>query len=183
MEPNEGAARVSGVRDIDGDPAAEVAALYRRTWPRLIGLLISVGGTRADAEEVAQDAYVKLLDRWDKIRRYDDPEAWVRAVAVRTLVSRLRRQQVAARALAKLSGRPTDVQPPDDDALDVAAALAQITPTQRAVAVLYYVMDLSIEQIADELQLPRGTVKSRLARARQALAPLLEVEEEVAGRA
>ncbi|NEA33052.1 sigma-70 family RNA polymerase sigma factor [Streptomyces sp. SID13031] len=172
------------MREIDGDPAAEVAALYRRTWPRLIGLLVSVGGSRADAEEIAQDAYVKLLDRWDKIRRYDDPEAWVRAVAVRALVSRLRRQQVATRALAKLTGRASEVPGPDEeDALDVAAALAQLSPAHRAVAVLYYVMDLPIEQIADELQLPRGTVKSRLARARQALAPLLVVDEEVPGHA
>ena len=179
MEPGRGAARVRGVRDIDGDPAAEVAALYRRTWPRLIGLLVSIGGSRADAEEIAQDAYVKLLGRWDKIRRYDDPEAWVRAVAVRALVSRLRRQQVAARAAAKLMGRSAEVRGPDGDALDVAAALARITPAHRAVVVLHHVMDLPIEQIADELELPPGTVKSRLARARQALAPLLAVQEEV----
>jgi RNA polymerase sigma-70 factor (ECF subfamily) len=165
------------VQDFDGDPAADVAALYRRTWPRLIGVLGSIGGSRADAEEVAQDAYVKLLSRWDSIRRYDDPEAWVRAVAVRTLVSRLRRQQVATRALAKLRGRPTEVREPDGEALDVAAALARITPAQRAVVVLHHVMDLPIEQIAEELQLPPGTVKSRLARARQALAPLLVVKE------
>ena len=179
MEPGGGVARVRGVRHIDSDPAAEVAALYARTWPRLIGVLVSIGGSRADAEEVAQDAYVKLLGRWDRIRRYDDPEAWVRAVAVRTLVSRLRRQQVAARASAKLRGRTEEVRGPDGDALDVSAALARITPAQRAVVVLHHVMDLPIEQVADELGLPPGTVKSRLARARQALAPLLAVQEEV----
>ncbi|MEU4193745.1 sigma-70 family RNA polymerase sigma factor [Kribbella sp. NPDC026611] len=161
----------------DGDPAAEVAALYRRTWPRLIGVLVSIGGSRADAEEVAQDAYVKLLGRWDAIRRYDDPEAWVRAVAVRNLISRLRRQQVAHRALARLSGRVEPAPGPDGNALDVAAALARITPEQRAVVVLHHVMDLPVEQIAEELQVPPGTVKSRLARARRALAPLLEVTE------
>ncbi|TCO51735.1 RNA polymerase sigma-70 factor (ECF subfamily) [Kribbella antiqua] len=184
MEPGGVLARVSRVTDgggvdVQDDPAAEMAALYRRTWPRLIGVLVSIGGSRADAEEVAQDAYVKLLGRWDSIRRYDDPEAWVRAVAVRTLVSRLRRQQVARRALAKLTGRPAVVRGPDGDALDVAAALARITPAQRAVVVLHHVMDLPVEQIAEELQLPPGTVKSRLARARQALAPLLAVKEEV----
>ena len=109
------------MQDFDGDPAADVAALYRRTWPRLIGVLVSIGGSRADAEEVAQDAYVKLLSRWDTICRYDDPAAWVRAVAVRTLVSRLRRQQVATRTLAKLRGRPTVVRGPDGDAMSSAA--------------------------------------------------------------
>ena len=49
----------------DSDPVADMAALYRQTWPRLIGVLVSIGGSRADAEEVAQDAYVKLLARWD----------------------------------------------------------------------------------------------------------------------
>lgn len=179
MEPDPVAARVSGVRHPDSDPNAEVAALYARTWPRLIGVLVSIGGSRADAEEVAQDAYVKLLGRWDSIRRYDDPEAWVRAVAVRTLISRLRRQQVAQKASAKLLGRTGEVREPDGDALDVAAALARIPPAQRAVVVLHHVMDLPVDQIADELQVPPGTVKSRLARARQALAPLLAVSEEV----
>lgn len=161
----------------DPELVSDVAALYRRTWPRLIGVLVSIGGSRADAEEVAQDAYVKLLARWDSIRRYDDPEAWVRAVAVRTLIGRLRRQQVADRALSKLTGRPGTVRGPDGDALDVAAALARITPDQRAVVVLHHVMDLPVEQIAEELQVPPGTVKSRLARARHALGPLLEVSE------
>jgi RNA polymerase sigma-70 factor (ECF subfamily) len=120
---------------------------------------------------------VKLLGRWGAIRRYDDPEAWVRAVAVRALISRLRRQQVAHRALAKLSGRLESAPGPDGAALDVAGALASITPEQRAVVVLHHVMDLPVEQIAAELQVPPGTVKSRLARARQALAPMLEVTE------
>jgi RNA polymerase sigma factor (sigma-70 family) len=160
------AARVSSVRDLEADPQAEVTALYARTWPRLIGVLVSIGGSRADAEEVAQDAYVKLLSRWDGIRRYDDPEAWVRAVAVRTLVSRLWRQQVAS----KLLGRTKEVREPDGDALEVAAALARIPPAQRAVVVLHHVMDLSVEQIADELELPPGTVKSRLTRAHQTFA-------------
>jgi RNA polymerase sigma-70 factor (ECF subfamily) len=151
-----------------------MAALYRQTWPRLIGVLVSIGGSRVDAELVAQDAYVKLLGRWDAIRRYDEPEAWVRAVAVRTMVSRLRRRQVATRALARLTGRPDPIRGPADD---VAAALARITPEQRAVVVLHDVMELPVEQIAVELQLSVGAVKSRLTRAWRTLGPVREVTE------
>ena len=61
------------------------------------------------------------------------------------LVSRLRRKQVAQRALAKLTGGPGTDRGPDGDALDVAAALARITPDQRAVVVLHHVMDLPVE--------------------------------------
>jgi DNA-directed RNA polymerase specialized sigma24 family protein len=163
------------VRD-ESDPAADLAALYRRTWPRLIGVLMAIGGSRLDAELVAQGAYVKLLGRWDAIRRYDDPEVWVRALAVRTMVGRLRRREVVARltgradpALARLTGGADPIDGPADD---VAAALAAITPEQRAVVVLHDVLELPVEQIAVELELGVGAVKSRLARARRALAPV-----------
>ncbi|MFI5692637.1 RNA polymerase sigma factor [Kribbella sp. NPDC051586] len=159
----------------ESDPRADVAALYRGTWPRLIGVLMSIGGSRVDAELVAQDAYVKLLGRWDAIRRYDDPEVWVRSLAVRTMVGRLRRREVATRALARVTGRPDSVDAPADD---VASALARITPQQRAVAVLHDVMELPVEQIAEELQLGVGAVRSRLARARRILGPVLEVTED-----
>lgn len=161
----------------DSDPVADVAALYRQTWPRLVGVLVTIGGSPADAEAVAQDAYVKLLGRWDAIRRYDDPEAWTRAVAVRTMVGRLSRRQVAKRALARLTGRLDTARGPDGDAPDVAAALARMTPEQRAIAVLHHVMELPVDQIAEDLQLTVGTVKSRLARARRALGPILELTE------
>jgi DNA-directed RNA polymerase specialized sigma24 family protein len=153
------------------DRRADIAALYRQTWPRLIGVLVSIGGSRVDAELVAQDAYARLLGRWDAIRRYEDPEAWVRGVAVRTMVGRLRRRQVATRALARLTGGADSTRGP---AGDVAAALAAITPEQRAVVVLHDVMELPVEQIAQDLELPVGAVNARLARARRALGTVLE---------
>lgn len=162
---------------VDADD--EIAALYARAYPRLVGLLTSVGGSRSDAEEVAQDAYVKLLPRWNKIRTYDDPEAWVRAVAVRMLISRRRRATVAARGLRRLAAHP---QPPAElspDAVAVSAALGALPVSQRAVIVLHHVMDLPVDQVAAELHIPVGTVKSRLSRARTALAPLLEPEESI----
>ena len=80
----------------------EVAALYARACPALVGLLTAIGGNPADAEEVAQDAFVRLLEHWGKVGDYANPEAWLRTVAVRLLVSRHRRRQVAARGLALL---------------------------------------------------------------------------------
>jgi len=153
------------------DRRADIAALYRQTWPPLIGVLVSIGGSRLDAELVAQDAYARLLGRWDAIRRYEDPEAWVRGVAVRTMVGRLRRREVVPRLAARLIGRPDPMREP---AGDVAAALAGITPEQRAVVVLHDVMELPVEQIAVDLELTVGAVNARLARARRALGRVLE---------
>ncbi|MER7250126.1 sigma factor-like helix-turn-helix DNA-binding protein [Kribbella sp. NPDC000426] len=153
------------------DRRADIAALYRQTWPRLIGVLVSIGGSRLDAELVAQDAYARLLGRWDAIRRFEDPEAWVRGVAVRTMVGRLRRREVVPRLVGRLFGGPVQV---DASAGDVAAALAGMTPEQRAVVVLHDVMELPVEQIAQDLELPVGGVNARLARARRALGRVLE---------
>lgn len=175
-EPDRSLARVSGV---SGGAGEELAALYARSCPRLIGVLTSIGGSRSDAEELAQDAYVKLLARWNTIRSYDDPEAWVRAVAVRMLVSRRRRAAVATLGVRRLAGRVQQHQPDlSPDAVMVAAALRTLPVTQRAVVVLHHVLDLPVEQVAAELHVPVGTVKSRLSRARAALVPLLRETEE-----
>ncbi len=84
----------------------DVAELYARTYGPLVGLLTSIGGSVSDAEEVAQEAYVKLLGRWETVRLYDDPDAWVRMVAVRMLISRYRRHRVATLGILRLSRRP-----------------------------------------------------------------------------
>jgi len=160
------------------DPTDEVADLYASACPRLIGFLTVVGGSRADAEEVAQEAFVRLLQTWSKIRHYDDPEMWLRTVAVRLLISRHRRHQVARLALPRLVGRepaPADV----DDRLDLRSAIARLPIDQRAVVVLHHLDDQPVDDIARALRVPVGTVKSRLARARAALAPSLVDTEQI----
>lgn len=165
-------------RDIDVE-MDEVGALYARACPPLIGLLTVIGGNRADAEEVAQDAFVRLLEHWGKVQEYADPEAWLRVVAVRLMISRLRRREVAARGLAVLGRRAAAAPPPvvPGQDLDLAEALAQLPVAQRVVVVLHHVHDLSVDQVGDLLHVPTGTVKSRLSRARTALAPLLADDE------
>lgn len=153
----------------------EVAAFYAATCPRLIGFLTVLGGDRADAEEVAQDAYVRLLARWPRVRGYDDPEAWLRTVAARLMVSRHRRRTVARRALPRLV--PADPgDPGTDDHLDLRDALARLPVDQRAVVLLHHLDDRPVDEVARLLHLPVGTVKSRLARGRAALATLLTDE-------
>lgn len=173
MEPDRALSRDRGVE------TDEVAALYARACPSLVGLLTAIGGDRADAEEVAQDAFVQLLEHWGKVRDYADPEAWLRLVAVRLLVSRQRRRQVAARGLGMLGRRAATAAPPGGPGLDVelAEALAGLPVAQRAVLVLHHLHDLPVEEVAGLLHVPTGTVKSRLSRARAALAPLLADEE------
>lgn len=104
----------------------------------------------------------------------------MRIVAVRMLISRYRRTRVAALGVLRLSGRPDRPQPESTVLnLDVARALDSLPIAHRAVLLLHHVLDLPVETVARELQIPVGTVKSRLSRARAALAPLLLDPEEV----
>jgi RNA polymerase sigma-70 factor (ECF subfamily) len=162
---------LSRVSRVDADMEG-FAALYTSACPGLVGYLTVLGGSRADAEDLAQEAFVRLLERWPRIAEYDDPRAWLRQVATRMLISRARRRTVARRALRRLAGAGT-TEAPSADRLDLSAALATLPIGSRAVVLLHHVYDLPVDEVADLLRIPVGTVKSRLFRARAALAPLV----------
>lgn len=149
---------------------------YERTYARLVATLTLLTGSRAEAEEIAQEAFIRLIPRWEKVRLYEDPEGWLRTTARRLATSRWRRAVVAAKALPILASR-SDQRPggetrsSSDVELDVDLArwLAKVTPAHREVLVLHHALDMSVEQIAVELGISVGTVKSRLHRARAAV--------------
>jgi RNA polymerase sigma-70 factor (sigma-E family) len=154
--------------------AADPRDLYAACYDRLVRVLTLVAGDRAEAEDVVQEAFVRLVPRWSKISAYDDPEAWVRAVAFRILSNRFRRARnavVAARRSDDL--RRDQVAETSSDSIDIARALAVLPVGQRQVVVLHHLLDLPVDEIAHALGVPVGTVKSRLSRARIALAPML----------
>jgi RNA polymerase sigma-70 factor (ECF subfamily) len=107
------------------------------------------------------------------VRGYHDPEAWVRTVAFRRAIDHQRRSARQRRALLRL-GPPPSLPPVDAEHLDLVRALRRLPVAQREVLVLHYVAELAVERIAAELRVPVGTVKSRLARGRAALANQLQ---------
>ena len=145
---------------------------YTGTVRRVTSYLYTVTGSRAEAEDAAQEAYARAWQRWDKISGYGDPEGWVRTVGYRIAVNAWRRGVTRA-AAHRRHGLPADEPGLSPDYLAIVAALRKISPGQRQAIVLHYVLGLSVEEIAREAGLPAGTVKARLARGRQALAPLL----------
>jgi RNA polymerase sigma-70 factor, ECF subfamily len=155
---------VEGTEDFD--------SFYGAAFARLVGQLAVVTGDRYEAEDVVQEAMARAASRWARLRAYDAPEAWVRRVAFNLAVSGHRRARRRLAALLRL-GPPTPVPPVSVDALALADALQGLTLAHRQVVVLYYLADLSVEQVAAELRVPVGTVKARLARARSVLAARL----------
>ena len=148
-----------------------VRELYAASYFRLVGTVGAVCGGRHEAEGAVQEAFIRLMGCWDRVSRYDDPEAWVRKVALRQVSNRRRKALNGLRAALR-HGPAADVPGPTPASVDAERALAALPAHQRAVIVLHR-LGLDVEAIADALSVPVGTVKSRLARARSALSPML----------
>lgn len=153
----------------------DLAQFYDAAYPRLVAVVATVGGDRGAAEEVVQDAFVRLIGQWSRVSAYDDPEAWLRKVALGLLSNRRRKLRNGARALLRHGPAP-DVPPVTAEAVDLSRALRLLPVAQREVLVLVHVVGLDLASAALTLDVPVGTVKSRLSRARAALAPLLTEE-------
>jgi RNA polymerase sigma-70 factor (ECF subfamily) len=137
----------------------------------LILQLYAYTGDLDTAEEVVQEAFCRLLPRWQMIRAYDDPAAWVRRVAWNLATSRWRRIRTAMEH-GRRHREPT-VDGPGPDRVALVAALAQIPANHRRVVVLHHVADVPVGEIAQQLGVPEGTVRVWLHRGRTALAALL----------
>ncbi len=177
MEPDGPLAGVIGVIEMPNSrqQSSGPEELYAASYFRLVGVLAVAAGSVEEAEDVVQDAFVRLIPRWSTVCRYDDPEAWVRKVAFRLLHNRLRRARNRIVAMARMGAAPSPAVT-STEAVDVTAALAVLPPLQRQAVVMHYLLGLPIDDMARTLDVPSGTIKSRLARARVALAPLLREE-------
>jgi RNA polymerase sigma-70 factor (ECF subfamily) len=152
----------------------EIQDLYAASYRRLLGQLIGVTGSVAEAEDVLQEAFVRGLDHPRRLLGADNPEAWLRTVAVNLARSRWRRAQRLVGLAPRLVEEPRVGD--TDSHVVLLQALRKLPAGQREVIALYYLADLSVEQVSDTLGLPTGTVKARLSRGRAALSTVL-VEE------
>ena len=122
------------------------------------------------AEDLTQTALAKAYAAWGSVRRADSPEAYARGILVRSYLSHRRLRRSSERPA--LDDLPETAAPADDDpALRVTllGALAELTPRDRAVLVLRYWEDRSVEETAGELGTSAGAVRSQCLRALQRL--------------
>jgi RNA polymerase sigma-70 factor (sigma-E family) len=138
---------------------ARQRALQRTAW--------LLTGDRALAEDLVQTALVRSWPRWERIRRRDDPEIYVRRVMVNTWATWVRRRWRHERPVWAVpdSRAPGDVAGEVTVRMVVRSALGSLPNRQRAVLVLRVFDDLSEAQVAQVLGCRVGTVKSTMARA------------------
>ncbi len=168
----------------------EVELLYREEYPRLVRALTAVCGDTDRAREAVQDAFVQAGRHWPAVRHYDDPASWVRRVAINRLIDQGRsisRRSAGDQRVANLAdgALPWAIAGSVDDrseltaaSADLRRALAALPDRQRLVVALHHLADLSVNRVALLLDLPAGTVKSDLSRARSTLLRALEVIDE-----
>ena len=143
----------------------EFDEFYIGTRVHLLRQLTMMTGDAEQAADVLQEAYARAWQRWRRVATMENPSAWVRTVAWRIAISQHRRF-FAPEAVV-------DRTPDRDESLDLRAALRLLSPEHRRALVLYEMAGLSVTQVAVETGAAEGTVKSRLARARAALAAAL----------
>ncbi|MGZ8570629.1 MAG: RNA polymerase sigma factor [Actinomycetota bacterium] len=138
----------------------EARTLFRR--------LCAVTGNSAEAEEIMQDAFLALWERWERVGALQDPTGYLYRTAMNVFRSRRRRVALALRRELSLGPDPAPFEEIDEQ-LDVVAALADLSPRQRAALVLTDVMDYSSEEAGRALGVTAGTVRSLASRARESL--------------
>ena len=150
--------------DAEAEGFAQFVEARQRALQRTAWLLT---GDWAAAEDLVQTALVRSWPRWERIRRRDDPELYVRRAMVNTWASWSRRRWRGERVLEDVPERaaPGDLAAEAAVRLAVRSALGSLTVKERAVLVLRVFDDLSEVQVAQVLGCPVGTVKSTMARA------------------
>ena len=148
-------------------------AFYTATNRRVLHQMYAMTSNLADAQELTQEAYARAWQRWGAVSTYDDPEAWVRTVALNRVRHGWRHASVVRRYQAKVPGPQGSVEIGPEH-VAIVTALEEVDVDQREAVVLHYLADLPVADIAAQLAVPEGTVKSRLSRARDRLAGLLD---------
>lgn len=152
------------------------ADLYQGSYRRLVLTAYAMTNDLGAAEEVTQEAFALAYGRRARVAGADSPEAWLRTVVVNLVRRRWRRRAMLDRILRRQHDEPAPETEPPDEHLDLHAAIRALAPEFRSVVVLHYLADLPVDDVASILDIPVGTVKSRLARARTTLATRLRTE-------
>ena len=158
------------------EAAASFEVFFLDARPRLLGAMTLTTGDRYAAEEIVQEAFFRVWQRWDRVGVMSDPVGYLYRTAMNTHRSTYRRTVRAAKRIV--------VRPPEDDpfvrvaAADaVLRALVAMTPRQRAVIVLMELQGYDAAEVASMLGIKPGTVHVLASKARAAIRQM-ETDDE-----
>jgi len=150
------------------DAALDFDEFFRSTHRRALAAMYLVTGDRHEAEEIVQDAYVRVFERWDRIQVLDDPEGYVLRTAMNVFRDRFRRAALAVRRTITTSAASDDLRAVEDRD-ELVRMLRPLAPRQRAAVVATSILDMSAEDAGRLLGMKASTVRSLASRARASL--------------
>jgi RNA polymerase sigma-70 factor (ECF subfamily) len=155
----------------------DLDAFVATEYPKVVAAVGLITGNRQDAADAVQDAIVGFLAK-PPTREITNVAAWITVVASNRARDLQRSRAAEARALARVG---LDDEASEDVLnsldIDVKAAIETLPLQQKQVCVLHYLLDQSVETIAEGLGVSEGTIKTQLHRARKALAARLRKED------
>jgi RNA polymerase sigma factor (sigma-70 family) len=165
---------------VDADEAVRQA--YQVYYRRLVGQVFGLIGELAEAEDAVQEAFARVLAAPRTFLEADEPERWLRVVALNVARTRYRRRWVFDRLVRSGHVEISREAAPglSADRVALLSALRRLAPPTREAVVLHHLADLSVAEVAATLGVPEGTVKARLSRGRAALAGLLADDDDPA---
>ena len=156
--------RDAGVRGSEGE--STFAEFFGAEQSRLFGALCLLTRNRAEAEEIGQEAFLRVWERWERVGDMEDPTGYLYRVAMNLFRSRYRRAKRAA--LATFSPHPpSDELAAIDDRDEVSRYLAHLIPQQRAAVILTGLLEYSSEEAGRMLGMKASTVRVLTTRARE----------------
>ncbi|HEX5591886.1 MAG TPA: sigma-70 family RNA polymerase sigma factor [Solirubrobacterales bacterium] len=169
------------VREAQQGSGAAMARLYSLHWRRAYRAAYLVVHDAAAAEDVAQDSFLAAVDALDRFDRRRPFGPWLHRIVVNRALDWARREALRRR-VAHEESVFEPLPPPQEIGGEMIAAVKELPPEQRAVVVLRHLLEYTPGEIAEMLELPRGTVNSRLRRGldrlREAAADELGTEGE-----
>jgi RNA polymerase sigma-70 factor (ECF subfamily) len=163
------------LRSVPAEPGEEAALagdtpsfeeFYEANFRRVFTALCLVTGDRHEAEEIAQDAFVRVFERWDRVGSFDDPTGYLFRVSMNLFRNRYRRAALALRRALSLAPPETDDLAAVETHDAVVRLLQGLDPKQRAAVLLTAILDYSAEEAGRILGIRASSVRSLTTRAR-----------------
>jgi RNA polymerase sigma factor (sigma-70 family) len=147
--------------------AGGFAEFFEAQRDRLLRTFTVITGDRAEAEDIVQDAFVNVWQRWDRIAAVDDPRAYLNRACLNGFRSRSRRAKVALRNAIRPAAE-RDALAAVDDRDEARRLLSALTPRQRAALVLTELWEMTAEEAGRALGIKASTVRALAHQARTA---------------
>jgi RNA polymerase sigma-70 factor (ECF subfamily) len=172
--PARRASDASLVRAAQRGSERAVEELFARHWPDAYRTALLIAHDRAAAEDIAQEAFLSALRALPRFDRRRPLRPWLHRIVVNRAIdwtrARSLRREIDVEAVSEAAAPPAEAT----GLGSLGAALARLSPEHRAVVVMRYLLEFTPGEIAEALELPRGTVNSRLRRGLDALGEVLE---------